>query len=186
MSEYSAPYLKELDLTHAARCAELEHVLFPLDTPWSEAIFADSIRAPHTFFLGAFVTERTEWRRNERTEWGSNERTEEDEDKREELLVGYVGIGMVGPADSPEFEIHSIGTDQAFQRRGIGSMLMDNVVHVADLKNAPIFLEVRTDNAPAIALYEKYGFEKMGIRKNYYNGADALTMKRESHAHSGN
>lgn len=173
MREYSDPYLKELDLTHAARCAELEHVLFPLDTPWSEAIFADSIRAAHTFFLGAFVTERTEWGRDERTE-------------KDELLVGYVGIGMVGPADSPEFEIHSIGTDLAFQRRGIGSLLMDNVVHVADLKNAPIFLEVRTDNAPAIALYEKYGFEKMGIRKNYYNGADALTMKRESHAHSGN
>ncbi len=45
---------------------------------------------------------------------------------------------------------------------------------------APVFLEVRTDNAPAIALYVAHGFEKIGLRRRYYqpSGADAYTMAR--------
>ena len=44
-----------------------------------------------------------------------------------------------------------------------------------------VYLEVRTDNVPAIALYESVGFVKMGVRKRYYriSGADAYTMRRE-------
>lgn len=44
-----------------------------------------------------------------------------------------------------------------------------------------VFLEVRTDNEPAIALYTSLGFTKMGVRKRYYqaSGADAYTMRRD-------
>ena len=47
--------------------------------------------------------------------------------------------------------------------------------------DATIFLEVRTDNAAAIALYESEGFVQVGLRKRYYrvSGADAYTMKRD-------
>ena len=39
-------------------------------------------------------------------------------------------------------------------------------------------LEVRVSNAPAIALYEKFGYERYGVRKNYYaDGEDAFVMK---------
>ncbi|CAB0634629.1 ribosomal-protein-alanine N-acetyltransferase [Corynebacterium diphtheriae] len=57
---------------------------------------------------------------------------------------------------------------------------MDNFVHVADTAGGPIFLEVRTTNVPAIALYESLGFEHQGVRKNYYqpSGADAFVMVR--------
>ena len=57
---------------------------------------------------------------------------------------------------------------------------MDNICHIADLKDAPVFLEVRVGNDPAIGLYERYGFAKQGIRKNYYqpSGADAHVMVR--------
>ena len=59
-------------------------------------------------------------------------------------------------------------------------MMMDNICHIADLKDAPVFLEVRVGNDPAIGLYERYGFAKQGIRKNYYqpSGADAHVMVR--------
>ena len=51
---------------------------------------------------------------------------------------------------------------------------------VADQAGGPVFLEVRMDNGPAIAMYESYGFERMGVRRNYYqpSGADAYTMVR--------
>ena len=40
-------------------------------------------------------------------------------------------------------------------------------------------LEVRVDNLIAISLYEKFGFEKVSIRKGYYDGVDGLLMKLE-------
>ena len=41
-----------------------------------------------------------------------------------------------------------------------------------------MLLEVRVDNTPALALYERFGFAKMGLRKRYYQpeGIDAYTM----------
>ncbi len=57
--------------------------------------------------------------------------------------------------------------------------MLRHLIEYAD--GGTIFLEVRTDNEAAIALYESEGFTKMGIRKRYYrvSGADAYTMKRE-------
>ncbi|MGE4365603.1 MAG: ribosomal-protein-alanine N-acetyltransferase RimI, partial [Mycolicibacterium sp.] len=59
--------------------------------------------------------------------------------------------------------------------RGMLSRLLD---YAGD---GTVFLEVRTDNAAAIALYESEGFVRIGVRKRYYrvSGADAYTMKRE-------
>jgi ribosomal-protein-alanine N-acetyltransferase len=44
-----------------------------------------------------------------------------------------------------------------------------------------VFLEVRTDNEPAITLYRGLGFVTVGVRKRYYraSGADAYTMRRD-------
>lgn len=145
--------LRELTAADAQRCAELEKVLFAGEGPWLAEAFVQEIAHGHTFYLGV-----------------------EDED----VLVGYAGIGMMGPVTDPEFEIHTIGVDPAMQRRGVGRMMMDNIVYIADLKDSPVFLEVRVGNDPAISMYEAYGFIKTGIRRNYYqpSGADAHTMFR--------
>jgi ribosomal-protein-alanine N-acetyltransferase len=44
-----------------------------------------------------------------------------------------------------------------------------------------VYLEVRTDNEAAIALYTSLGFARVGVRKRYYrvSGADAYTMRRD-------
>lgn len=147
--------MRELRPGDAARCAELEKLLFPGENPWPENVFMVEFAHPHTFYMGVFD---------------------------EEQLLGYAGMAMLGPRDDPEFEIHTIGVDPKQQRRGIATLLMDNLMHVADQFDAQVFLEVRTDNEPAIAMYERYGFSNQGIRRNYYqpSGADAYTMSRRS------
>ena len=96
------------------------------------------------------------------------------------LLVGYAGISRLGRKPPFEYEVHTIGVDQAYQGQGIGRELLDRLLTIAD--GGTVFLEVRTDNEPAIRLYESVGFVKMGVRKRYYriSGADAYTMRREA------
>ncbi|MEH0146573.1 ribosomal protein S18-alanine N-acetyltransferase [Corynebacterium sp. Q4381] len=151
---------RELVLADAPSAAAIESQLFAGEGPWSQEAIAHEIAAPHTFYVGAF------------------------DDKH---LVGYAGLAMLGPKTDPEFEVHTIGVARNFQGRGIGRALMDQLMHTADLLDGPVFLEVRTDNAPAIRLYESYGFFVVGTRKGYYqpSGADAYSMQRERHSRRG-
>ena len=93
-------------------------------------------------------------------------------------LVGYAGVSRLGRKPPFEYEVHTIGVDKRFQGRGIGRALLDHLLHIAD--GGAVFLEVRTDNAAAIGLYESVGFAAVGLRKRYYrlSGADAYTMRR--------
>ena len=79
-----------------------------------------------------------------------------------------------------EYEVHTIGVDPALQGQGIGRRLLDELLNFAD--GGVVYLEVRTDNEAAIALYRSMGFEQVGLRKRYYrvSGADAYTMRREA------
>lgn len=144
---------RELARGDAADVAAIEAELFAGENPWSHDAFVAEFAAPHTFYLGAFDGQR---------------------------LVGYAGLAVLGPREDPECEVHTIGVDVKYQGRGIGRTLMDQLLHTADLLDAPVYLEVRTDNAPAIGLYERYGFSTLGTRKGYYqpSGADAYTMMR--------
>ena len=62
--------------------------------------------------------------------------------------------------------------------RGIGRRMMTELLEDAD---SVTYLEVRTDNPTAIALYTSLGFVTVGLRKRYYraSGADAFTMRRD-------
>lgn len=153
--------LRELRLPDATRCAELEQILFPGDNPWPRDVFAVEFSHPTTFYIGVFDGDVE-------TESGDG------------LLVAYAGLAMMGPTEDPEFEIHTIGVDPGHQRRGLGRALMEQLMHTADSYDGPVFLEVRTDNTPAIAMYEAFGFRTLATRKNYYrpSGADAYTMSR--------
>ncbi|MFD4366154.1 ribosomal protein S18-alanine N-acetyltransferase [Rhodococcus sp. NPDC058521] len=138
----------------ADRCAELESILFAGDGPWSAEAFRGEIAAPHIRYLVA-----------------------RDENDR---VVAYGGIALLGNDSHPETEIHTIGADPAIHRRGVGGALLGELLGIADARGGPVFLEVRTDNTAAIALYHREGFEIVGTRKQYYqpSGADAFTMRR--------
>ena len=127
----------------------------PGDDPWSAAAFRDELRAGHVYLAARSI--------------GG------------ELLVGYGGIAVVAGPPEAEAEIHTIGVDPAFQGRGIGRALLRGLLAAADALHATVFLEVRTDNDAARALYESEGFAVVGLRRRYYqpSGADAHTMRRE-------
>jgi [ribosomal protein S18]-alanine N-acetyltransferase len=136
----------------AARCAELEAQLFEGDDPWPARAFLAELEAKHIRYVAA---------------------------RADNKVVGYAGISRLGRKRPYEYEIHTIGVDPGYQGRGIGRRLMTDLLEYAS--GGTIFLEVRTDNAPAIALYESLGFVNVGMRRRYYraSGADAYTMRRD-------
>lgn len=93
-------------------------------------------------------------------------------------IVGYAGLWIM----YEQSQITTIGIDPLFQRKGYGAYLLEEMISLAVLKECEVMsLEVRVSNEKAIGLYEKFGFEKAGIRKDYYqdNHEDAyLYVKR--------
>lgn len=80
-------------------------------------------------------------------------------------------------------EITNIAVRPSRRREGIALQLISRLVE--DLKKGgteAVFLEVRSENVPAIRLYKKAGFVSAGKRNNYYNSPkdDALIFKLES------
>ena len=89
-------------------------------------------------------------------------------------VIGGKAIGMIGlhPADSPRrAHTASIGmaVHDAYAGRGAGSALMAAVVDQADkwLNLKRLELNVYADNARAIALYDRFGFEREGFHRAY-------------------
>jgi ribosomal-protein-alanine N-acetyltransferase len=135
----------------AARCAELETLLFDGDDPWPAAAFVRELASKTNHYVGA---------------------------RSGGTLVGYAGISRLGRVAPFEYEVHTIGVDPAYQGRGIGRRLLNELLEFAE--GGVVFLEVRTDNESAIGLYRSVGFEQIGLRRRYYriSGADAYTMRR--------
>lgn len=96
--------------------------------------------------------------------------------KENNEIIGFAGI-IVTPVD---VEITNIVTKKSKRKKGIGKSLLDKLIEMAkELKSETISLEVNEKNNIAIHLYEKCGFEKVGLRKKYYNGIDnAIIMTK--------
>ncbi len=95
------------------------------------------------------------------------------------LRVGYccwvmesgqrlIGYGIVSVA-AEECHILNLCIDPDFGGHGLGKQLLDQLLLVATGHHARIaFLEVRPSNLSALSLYEKSGFNEVGLRTNYY------------------
>jgi [ribosomal protein S18]-alanine N-acetyltransferase len=95
-------------------------------------------------------------------------------------VIGYAGLCVYAPGEA---YVQTIGVTSGNQRKGIGTELLLAMLGEARKRGATqVDLEVRADNAVAIALYEKHGFERLGVRRGYYqpSGADALVMRRSA------
>lgn len=91
--------------------------------------------------------------------------------------VAYVGMMYV----LDEGYISNVAVSPQHRKKGLADALIKRIVEISHEKElAFITLEVRRSNIPAISLYEKHGFVKVGIRKNYYDlpKEDAILMTK--------
>lgn len=96
--------------------------------------------------------------------------------KENNEIIGFAGI-IITPID---VEITNIVTKKSNRKKGIGKLLLDKLIEMAkQTEFETISLEVNEKNEVAIHLYENSGFEKIGVRKKYYNGTDnAIIMTK--------
>ena len=93
----------------------------------------------------------------------------------DERVVGFLGLWYT----VDQLHIVTIAVDPSAQTGGIGQRLLLEAFHVAaESELRTIALEVRPSNAPALHVYEKFGFAHVGRLRAYYsdNGEDALVM----------
>ncbi len=88
-------------------------------------------------------------------------------------VVGYAGAMLVGE----DAHVLTMAVDAAHRRRGLGTRLLLWLVDAALGAGAVhLTLEVRVSNEAAQALYRRFGFDPVGVRRRYYRDEDALIM----------
>lgn len=81
-------------------------------------------------------------------------------------VIGYIGASVV----LDEGYIFNIAVDENHRCKGVGSALVDSLVTYGKKNNLSFLtLEVRQSNISAMSLYSKFGFIKVGERKDYYS-----------------
>lgn len=125
--------------------AQIEAQVF--SRPWSRQGFMDALNNPAALFLveEQEVADTT----------GAVSR----------MIAGYIGMYIA----LDEGEITNVAVFEPLRKQGTGSRLVQAMIQEARQRAVTrIVLEVRCSNEPAIQLYEKYGFLKVGVRKGFY------------------
>lgn len=133
---------------HVSAAAELERQCF--SAPWSEDALREELDNEHALFLAAVEEQSGE-------------------------TVGYIGCHVI----LDEGYIANVAVSQRARRAGVGSALVQALLERAAQRGAVLVtLEVRASNAPAIGLYQKWGFVPVGTRRGFYDKPkeDALLM----------
>lgn len=95
-------------------------------------------------------------------------------------LIGFSVVMRV----LDEAHLLNIGVAGKYQGQGYGARLLRNAMDAARLAGTHrMFLEVRPSNARAVELYRHFGFQQLGVRREYYPAAggreDALVFEKE-------
>ena len=135
---------------HLDDIARLEQICF--SRPWSRRMLAEELENQCAAFLVALEPET-------------------------EKVVGYAGLLVM----ADEGYITNVAVFPEYRRRGVAEQIIQVFCDFAQGNHlAFLTLEVRPSNAPAISLYNSFGFEEVGRRKNYYDlpREDALILTR--------
>jgi ribosomal-protein-alanine N-acetyltransferase len=92
-------------------------------------------------------------------------------------LVGYIGCWVV----ADEMQVVSLAVRADARRQGVAGRLLRRAFECAGDELLRAYLEVRRSNQTAIAMYERFGFRRAGVRRGYYDDPkeDALLMEWE-------
>ncbi|MGW3362682.1 ribosomal protein S18-alanine N-acetyltransferase [Streptosporangium canum] len=95
-------------------------------------------------------------------------------------IIGYAGLFAAGD----QADVQTIAVAAGRRRAGVGAAMLSELLAEAVRRGArSVFLEVRADNPDAEAMYDRFGFERIGLRRRYYeDGTDAITMKKDLNA----
>ena len=88
--------------------------------------------------------------------------------EEDSIIKGFI----IATNISDNIEIYLVYVDEDYRQKGIATNLINS------LNGDSILLEVSKDNIPAYNLYKKLGFVEINVRKGYYNGTDAIVMKK--------
>lgn len=135
---------------HLEELEKLERICF--SRPWSRKMLAEELENQCAAFL---VTE----------------------DSVSGRVLGYAGLMVV----ADEGYITNVAVFPEYRRQGIAAQILQVFLQFAAANHlAFLTLEVRPSNAAAIALYQGFGFEEVGRRKNYYDlpKEDALILTK--------
>lgn len=135
---------------HLEELEKLERICF--SRPWSRKMLAEELENQCAAFLVA-------------------------EDSVSGRVLGYAGLMVV----ADEGYITNVAVFPEYRRQGIAAQILQVFLQFAEANQlAFLTLEVRPSNAAAIALYQGFGFEEVGRRKNYYDlpKEDALILTK--------
>lgn len=135
---------------HLEELEKLERICF--SRPWSRKMLAEELENQCAAFLVA-------------------------EDSVSGRVLGYAGLMVV----ADEGYITNVAVFPEYRRQGIAAQILQVFLQFAAANHlAFLTLEVRPSNAAAIALYQGFGFEEVGRRKNYYDlpKEDALILSK--------
>ncbi|MEU5973545.1 ribosomal protein S18-alanine N-acetyltransferase [Streptomyces sp. NPDC047315] len=93
-------------------------------------------------------------------------------------IVGYAALAAAGGVG----DVLSIAVARESWGTGLGARLLSDLLqHATAFECDEVLLEVRVDNTRAQKLYERFGFEPIGIRRGYYQpgNVDALVMRHQ-------
>ena len=143
----------EMKLADIHDLMEIERLSFP--TPWSKDLF---VKEYHSRFSKVFLVQSRHLNKQK--------------------VLGYICLWFV----FDEVHILNLACHPHFRRQNVATALIEHCLRLfCDSGTKKVFLEVRESNHAARALYTKFGFKPIGLRKGYYTDTreDAIVMFRE-------
>ena len=143
--------IRPMQISDLPKVLEIEQNLFPSDA-WTEQLFLGELaEVPNSRAVSVFELAGE--------------------------VIGYASLRFV----DREGDVNTIAVAKEYQGNGFGKQLLDWMLETAKLNGVKeLFLDVRADNQAAINLYQKEGFDRIDVRRNYYeNKIDALVLRKK-------
>ena len=100
--------------------------------------------------------------------------------ERHQQVIGFAGAAY--QREQRDMHITNIAVVPVWQSHGLGTAMLSEMTQFAQgVGVSTLTLEARASNHGAIALYQRFGFQQIGVKKGYYLGdhEDAVSMVKK-------